>query len=208
MVVGGWCVCVLGISDLTAASTYDVAVVMEHGRKSVSVCINSTSGKVLSSVNSHVSTICRAQWKHWHAVCVELRIDGMLESFCRMVCDCWTLTGIGYALGLYATERDWWWQLRRHNCTERNRCGGVVRWWPCDLTEVTATTVTGADIPRFCIWCYLSPDVCTKAQTGIRINVTPCKNVKLGAEKCTATTIIVCAPAQEERIRVLAAGVY
>jgi len=35
------------------------------------------------------------------------------------------------------------------------------------------------------------------AQTGIRINVTPCKNLKLEAEKCTATTI-VCLPAQEE----------
>jgi len=36
------------------------------------------------------------------------------------------------------------------------------------------------------------------AQTGIRINVTPCKYVKLEAEKCTVTTIIVCPLAQEE----------
>ena len=98
--------CVLGISDLTAASTYDVAVGMKHVRKSASVCINNTNGKLLSSVNPHVSTICLAQWKHWHVVCVELRFAGRLESFCRIVCDCWTLAGIGYTLGLYETERD------------------------------------------------------------------------------------------------------
>jgi len=54
-------VCVLGISNLTAPSMYDVAVGMEHVRKSASVCINNTNGKVLSSVNPHVSTICLAQ---------------------------------------------------------------------------------------------------------------------------------------------------
>lgn len=51
--------CVLGISELTTASSYDVAVGMEHGRKSARVCINNTNDKALSSVNPHVSSICR-----------------------------------------------------------------------------------------------------------------------------------------------------
>jgi hypothetical protein len=56
-------VCVLGISDITTASTYDVAVGMEHDRKSARVSINSTNDKVLSSVNPRVSSICRCTVK-------------------------------------------------------------------------------------------------------------------------------------------------
>ena len=55
--------CVLGISDFTTASTYDVAVGMEHGRMSARVCINNTNDKVMSGVNPRVSSICRCTLK-------------------------------------------------------------------------------------------------------------------------------------------------
>jgi hypothetical protein len=56
-------VCVLGISDLTTASAYDVAVGMEHGRISARVCVNNTNDNVWSSVNPRVSSICRCTLK-------------------------------------------------------------------------------------------------------------------------------------------------
>ena len=43
--------CVLGISDLTTASMYDVAVGIESGHKSARICISSINVKVWSSVN-------------------------------------------------------------------------------------------------------------------------------------------------------------
>jgi len=82
-------VCVLGISDLTTASAFDVAVGMEHGRMSARVCVDNTNDKVWSSVNPRVSSICRCTLKALAcSVCVELRVAGRLDSFRQMFCDC------------------------------------------------------------------------------------------------------------------------
>ena len=69
------------------ASMYDVAVGMGHGRKSSRVCINNTNGKVLSSVNPHVSSICRCTVKAL-ACSVESHVAGRLDSLSQIVRDC------------------------------------------------------------------------------------------------------------------------
>lgn len=128
----------------------------------------------------------------------------------RLVGWCWTLAAIGYKVDdivIVRSRSGLVIAARRCNCTKN-----LIMWRSSSVVAVWFHRSYGHHCyRRWPTLIFICGGTCNRmygriAQAGIRINITPCRNVKQEAEKCAATTFIVCPPAQEEWIRVLEEG--